>query len=85
LAVIGSVLVFLLFLVVLQYWTASRASYGFVLIPIVTLLLSAWLDDEAISTSLVLGGLLILTGVYVGALRPARITAGSADHEADHP
>jgi drug/metabolite transporter (DMT)-like permease len=76
LAVIGSVLVFLLFLVVLQYWTASRASYGFVLMPVVALLLSAWLDDEAISTSLVLGGLLILTGVYVGALRRPDALAG---------
>jgi drug/metabolite transporter (DMT)-like permease len=84
LAFIGSVLVFMLYLVVLQHWTASRASYGFVLIPIVTVLLSAWLDDEPISTGLVLGGLLILTGVYIGALRP-RTDDPSADHEAGKP
>jgi drug/metabolite transporter (DMT)-like permease len=76
LAVIGSVVVFLLLLVVLRYWTASRASYGFVLIPMVTVLLSAWLDYEPISSSLLLGGLLILTGVYIGALRPPRVTLG---------
>jgi drug/metabolite transporter (DMT)-like permease len=72
LVVVGSVLVFLLYLVLLRYWAASRASYLFVLIPLVTVLLSAWLDDEPISAALVLGGLLILAGVYVGALRPDR-------------
>jgi drug/metabolite transporter (DMT)-like permease len=76
LVVIGSVVVFLLYLVVLQYWTASRAAYGFVLIPLVTVLLSAWLDDEPITIGLVFGGLLVLAGVYTGALRPAR-AAGS--------
>ena len=76
LAVIGSVAVFLLLLVVLQYWTAPRASYAFVLIPMVTVLLSAWLDDEPISSGLLFGGLLILTGVYIGALRPPRMKTG---------
>jgi len=33
LVVVGSVVVFLLYLVVLRYWAASRASYGFVIIP----------------------------------------------------
>lgn len=72
LAVVGSILVFLLYVVVLRYWAASRAAYGFVLIPIVTVMLSAWLDSESITTGLVFGGLLILSGVYVGALRPGR-------------
>jgi hypothetical protein len=35
-----------------------------------TLILSAWLDNEAIGASLFLGGFVILAGVYVGALRP---------------
>ena len=74
LVVVGSVVVFLLYLVVLRYWAASRASYGFVIIPFVTLVLSAWLDNEPVGVGLVLGGLLVLAGVYVGALRPARIT-----------
>jgi drug/metabolite transporter (DMT)-like permease len=34
-------------------------------------LLSAWLDDEPIGLGLVLGGSLVLAGVYIGALRPA--------------
>jgi drug/metabolite transporter (DMT)-like permease len=75
--VFGSVVVFVLFLVVLKYWSASRTAYGFVLSPIVSVLLSAWLDNEAISSGLVFGGVLILTGVYVGALRPATQPADS--------
>jgi len=69
LIVAGSVLVFVLYLVVLRQWSASRAAYTFVLIPIVTVALSTWLDDEPIGTGLLLGGLLVLAGVYVGALR----------------
>ena len=65
----GSMGVFLLYLFVLRRWVASRAAYSFVLIPIVTVVLSAWLDDEPIGIELVLGGALVLGGVYVGALR----------------
>ncbi len=72
LVVAGSALVFVLYLVVLRYWEASRAAYTFVVVPVVTLLLSAWLDDEPIGIGLVLGGSLVLTGVYVGALRRRR-------------
>ena len=70
LVVVGSVVVFVLYLVVLRYWAASRAAYGFVLIPFVTVLLSAWLDNEPLGVGLLLGGLLVLSCVYVGALRP---------------
>lgn len=47
---VGSVLVFVLYLIVLRYWAASRAAYEFVLIPVVTIALSAWLDDESVGT-----------------------------------
>jgi len=76
LVVVGSVVVFVLYLVVLRYWAASRAAYGFVLIPFVTVLLSAWLDQEPLGVGLLLGGLLVLAGVYVGALRPTRPLPG---------
>ena len=71
LVVVGSVVVFVLYLLVLRYWAASRAAYAFVLIPFVTVVLSAWLDNEPLGAALLLGGLLVLAGVYVGALRPA--------------
>lgn len=68
---IGTVIVFALYLFVLGNWAASRAAYMFVLVPIVTILLSAWLDNERIGVGLVLGGLLVAAGVWVGALRSA--------------
>jgi drug/metabolite transporter (DMT)-like permease len=73
LVVVGSVVVFVLYIVVLRYWSASRAAYTFVLIPVVTVVLSWWLDDEPVGAGLVLGGLLVLASVYVGALRPALV------------
>jgi drug/metabolite transporter (DMT)-like permease len=66
---VGSIVVFGLYVFVLRYWSASRAAYTFVLVPVVTVALSAWLDDEPVRTALVLGGCLVLLGVYVGALR----------------
>ena len=67
--VAGSVVVFLLHVYVAQKWSASRAAYVMVLIPFVTLLLSAWLDAEPVTAGLLFGGLLVLAGVYFGALR----------------
>ncbi|WP_149183564.1 DMT family transporter [Streptomyces sp. TRM49041] len=71
LVVAGSVLTFICYLVVIQRWGASRAAYVFVVIPVVTIAASAWLDDEPLTVSLLLGAPLILVGVYLGALRPA--------------
>ena len=69
LVVVGSAVVFVLYLVVLRYWAASRAAYTFVVIAVVTLALSVWLDDEPVGAELLLGGAMLLAGVYVGALR----------------
>lgn len=69
LVLVGSMLVFVLYVVVLRYWSASRAAYAWVISPVFTVLLSAWLDDEPIGPELLLGGGLVLLGVYVGALR----------------
>jgi drug/metabolite transporter (DMT)-like permease len=69
--IVGSVVVFLLHVYVVQRWTASRASYVMVLSPLVTVTLSALLDNEPVSAGLVLGGLVIGAGVWVGALRGA--------------
>jgi drug/metabolite transporter (DMT)-like permease len=77
LVILGSVVVFALNLVVLGRWEASRYAYLFVLVPVVTVALSAWLDDEPVGEGLVVGGLLVLVGVYVGALRGQG--AGTAD------
>lgn len=65
----GSVGLFMLYLLVLRYWEASRAAYLTLLMPPVAVLLSAWLDSEPVTPWLVAGGALILAGVYVGAVR----------------
>jgi drug/metabolite transporter (DMT)-like permease len=65
----GSVLVFWLYIVVVQRWTASAASYQLVLIPLVTVVVSAWLQDDPITPAFAAGSVLVLLGVYVGALR----------------
>ncbi len=77
LVVVGSAVVFVLYLVVLRYWAASRAAYTFVVIPVVTLALSAWLDDEPVGAELAVGGAMVLAGVYVGALRETQDTSAS--------
>jgi drug/metabolite transporter (DMT)-like permease len=69
LVVAGSVLTFVLYLMVIQRWGGPRAAYLFVVIPVVAIVVSAWLDDEPLTVSLLVGTPLILVGVYVGALR----------------
>jgi drug/metabolite transporter (DMT)-like permease len=69
LAAIGSVVVFVLYVIILGRWSASRTAYVFVIMPVITISLSAWLDDEPLRDELLLGGLLVFAGVYIGALR----------------
>lgn len=78
LVLIGSVGVFALYLFVLSRWTASATSYEFVLAPLVGIALAAWLFDERITRTFATGSVLVLVGVYLGALRPAR-TSQSTD------
>ena len=66
----GSVAVFWLFLVVLRRWTASGVSFEFLLIPLATIPFSALLTGEVITPIMLLGGAVILAGVYVGAVAP---------------
>jgi drug/metabolite transporter (DMT)-like permease len=72
----GSVGVFALYLVVLRRWTASQASYQLVLIPLVTIVVSAWLQDERVTWSFAAGSALVLVGVYFGVLRRPATRAG---------
>lgn len=65
----GSVAVFWLYVLVVRRWTASAASYQLVLVPLVTVGVSAWLHHERISGSFAVGSVLVLVGVYIGALR----------------
>jgi len=77
--VMGTGVLYILWVYVLKRWEASRAAYNFVLLPPLTLFFSYFITGEDVGVELVFGGLLILIGVYIGALRP---TQGS---ERDEP
>lgn len=70
LVVAGSVVMFGLYIYVVHHWTATAASYQFVFFPIVTPLAGALIAGESLSGALVLGGVLVIAGTYVGALAP---------------
>ena len=67
LVVFGSVLMFYLFVYVLSKWTASAASYSILFFPLVATSLAAWLAKEPVTLPFILGGFLVLIGVWVGA------------------
>ena len=69
LVLIGSVVGFTLYVFVLHRWTASAVSYEGVLIPLVAIVLAWWLQDEHLTWAFAGGAVLVLIGVYVGALR----------------
>lgn len=73
--VVSSPLLFVLFVYVVQRWSASAAAYQFPLFPIVSIVLAAILLDESISVSLLIGAPLVLLGVHVGAIAPDRAPA----------
>ncbi|UCC51733.1 MAG: EamA family transporter, partial [Anaerolineaceae bacterium] len=67
-----TILVFLLYMYVLSNWTASGTSYGFVLVPLVTIVLAATLVGEKITVNFLIGAAFVLVGVLVGALLPSK-------------
>lgn len=81
---IGSVGLFAMYVFVLKGWTASGASYQFVLIPFVAVLLGTWLLGETISGGFVIAGLIVLSGVYVGALSSGKPPVPSSPHQEAH-
>jgi drug/metabolite transporter (DMT)-like permease len=85
LVVVGSVLVFVLYAFLLARWPASRAAYVFVVIPMVTIALSASLDGERLTGWLLAGAGLILAGVYLGALRGGRGTVEPGERRSGIP
>lgn len=67
LILLGSLLLYFLFLVVVRRWTASATSYVFVLAPLATIAL-VWLAGEPVTPLLLAGGALVVAGVWYGAL-----------------
>lgn len=75
LVLFGSIVGFVLLVFVIGRWTVSASAYQGVLQPVVTVLVAAWLLGERLTPLFALGSVLVLAGVYVGALmhRPARV------------
>ena len=64
----GSVAAFSLFLFVLHRRTASVAAFQWVLLPLVAVPISSHFTGEQVTPALLLGGVLVLAGVYLGAI-----------------
>ncbi len=72
LVVFVTVVAFLLYMFVLGKWSASGTSYGFVMVPLVTIVVASTLAGEEITLNFLIGAGLVLAGVLVGALLPSR-------------
>jgi drug/metabolite transporter (DMT)-like permease len=79
LVILVTVVAFLLYMFVLGRWSASRTSYGFVLTPLVTIVVAAILAGEKITWNFLVGAGLVLAGVVVGALLPSTTKPASAE------
>ena len=75
----GSVAVFGMFVFLLGRWTASAVSYVLLLQPLPTLVYSAILTNEPLTPALLLGGAIMLIGVYVGAFASAPGDAATSE------
>ncbi len=71
LVLVGSVVLFYLYLYVLTRWTASATSYAFLLFPISTVLIAALVAGESITVDFAVGVVLVIAGVWLGVLRAA--------------
>lgn len=65
---VGSVLLFILIVYVLNHWTATAMSYAPVLFPVVSLVAGATLAGEGLSLFLVAGAAVTIAAVYLGAI-----------------
>lgn len=68
----GSVLVFTLFLYVLNRWTASASSYQFVLLPFATIFYGVLFLRERLTMAFAVGAAVVLAGVYAGGIAKQR-------------
>lgn len=83
--VASSIVGFVILVWLIGRWGASRASYSAVLIPIVTTAAAAALAGERVTLSLVLGGMVVLIGVWIGTLGGGRRAKKPDGTEAAEP
>ena len=78
LVVVGSVGLFGLIVFVIRRWTASAAVYALTLMPVIAVIAGSLFACETITVEIVGGGLLVMLGVYIGALSAKRAPTGPA-------
>ena len=64
----GSVIMFYLFLYILQRWTASATSYVLLLVPLATIVIASFLLGEEVTFQFLIGSTIVLVGVWLGAI-----------------
>jgi drug/metabolite transporter (DMT)-like permease len=67
-----TVIAFGLYLYTLNNWSASGTSYAFVIIPLITIIIASSIANEEITSNFLLGTVMVLSGVIVGALLPQK-------------
>src|SRR5690606_9934966 len=72
LATVGSVGLFGLTLLLIRRWAPSATAYVLVVVPMVTLLLEAAIANVPLALAAVIGAVLVMVGVWLGALSGGR-------------
>ena len=70
----SSIVAFILMVWVLSRWSASATSYSAVLAPLVTVTTASILAGESVTITFLGGAILVLIGVYIGALSSQALT-----------
>ena len=85
LVVFGTVLLFPLALFIIGRWTASGYSYTGLFKPLAGVALAAVILGEPIRVTFVLGGALVLVGVWVGAFSAPSVPSPASDEIEPEP
>lgn len=72
LVLVGTVALFYMYLYVLNRWSASATSYAFLLFPISTVTLGVLVADEQVTVQFLIGGVIVMVGVWIGIFGRAR-------------
>jgi drug/metabolite transporter (DMT)-like permease len=71
LAILGSVVAFVLFAYLVNWWDISKASYIALVVPLVAVTLGSLVRHERLGIATLLGALVVLGGVGMGMRHPA--------------
>lgn len=67
----GTVVLFFMAVTIIRRWAVSAGSYVFVLFPFVTVIAANLLAGETVTPVFLLGGALVVMGVWIGAFGPS--------------